>query len=733
LLVFPIFALFFIGCREKQAAPVVTAEAPATPAPLTDPHVLSPSASCAHCHKEIHGAWQDSHHGLAHRDTGNEVDAEAFAGREVKQGTAEWRFSGGAEKPTIEWQDGEKKLDGVSPMAIGLTPLVQYLMATGDGRYQVPDMAWDPEKKEWFSIFGETQRRPEEWGHWTQRGMNWNSQCAYCHFTGLKKNHDTKTGEYKTSWIEQGVGCAQCHGPDRPNPGTDDCRIDPARKFTTEQWTQSCATCHARREEFDESFTTGRSFHDHYLLALPSQPGLWFPDGQQLDEDYNYTSLLLSRMGHKGIGCTDCHDPHAAIPKGGDVAVRSNALCMTCHAGGTKGAVVIDPATHTRHAVGTPGAGCVDCHMPKRSYMGRDPRSDHRFPRPDPLLTKELGVPNACNDCHSDKGIDWQIKHTHEWYGEDMNRVNRQRTRAIHAAQQGKAGSLDLLVEAMKTEEIDAWQATLLRLMEPWFDDSRVVRYTNVAIQEGGPLARTAAAMLLGRRGETGELLDKALADPLKSVRVEAGWASLERLPRDHPVIGELEAIARHQSDQPGGAMRLARIALSRGENATAEAWMKKAAEWDRTSPAPRRDLAVFLGGVGRTAESIRWLEEASALEPGNAEIVYLAALAHAETGDTAKAEEKLRKAVEIDPGYSRAWYNLGLLLAGGDRTDEALEALLRAERADPGTADAPYARATILYRLGRLPEARAATLEALRRQPDHGPSNQLIQELGGK
>ena len=41
-------------------------------------------------------------------------------------------------------------------MAIGLTPLVQYLLATGDGRYQVPDMAWDPEKKEWFSISART-------------------------------------------------------------------------------------------------------------------------------------------------------------------------------------------------------------------------------------------------------------------------------------------------------------------------------------------------------------------------------------------------------------------------------------------------------------------------------------------------------------------------------------------------------------------------------------------------
>ena len=39
--------------------------------------------------------------------------------------------------------------------------------------------------------------------------------------------------------------------------------------------------------------------------------------------------------------------------------------------------------------------------------MARDPRHDHGFTIPDPLLTKELGIPNACNRCHADKTVDW--------------------------------------------------------------------------------------------------------------------------------------------------------------------------------------------------------------------------------------------------------------------------------------------------------------------------------------
>jgi len=726
----PLLLLLLAACGEREADEGAAAEAP-TP---EHPRVLSESSTCADCHAEATEAWTGSHHQLAHRDVGTEVEAEAFADREVTSGDARWTFEGGAESPQITWSDtaaDSGSFERETPMVIGLTPLVQYLLNTGDGRYQVPDMAWDPEKKEWFSIYGDENRRPEEWGHWTQRGMNWNSQCAYCHFTGLEKNYDPEDDSYDTAWVEQGVGCAQCHGPDRPEFGQDECRIDPARQFTREQWLHSCATCHSRRSEFDEEFTIGDSFHDHYHLSLPDQPGLWHPDGQQLDEVYKFTSLMLSRMGHKGITCTDCHDPHAAEPHGGELAVRSNALCMTCHAAGANEAVVIDPAQHVFHEPGTPGASCVDCHMPKKSYMQRDPRSDHRFPRPDPLLTKELGTPNACNDCHADQGLDWQIEWTHKWYGEDMNAASRLRSRAIDAAQNRRTGALDQLLAAYAAEEIDAWKATLLRLMEPWADDSRVVDHTNVAVHQGGPLARTAAAMLVPRRGDTGPLLDKLLDDPIKAVRVEAAWNALDAIPLEHPAVAEVEAVARHQSDQPGGAMRMARLAMRRGDTAEAEKWFERAVAWDATSPAPRRDFAVFLSGLGRTGESMRWLEEAAKLSPNNAEIPYLIALAHAESGDTASTEARLRQALELDPSFSRAWYNLGLLQAGQGQPQAAIASLRRAADTDTASPDAPYARATIHLRLGQAAEALEAAHEALRRAPDHAPARQLVNELG--
>ena len=61
------------------------------------------------------------------------------------------------------------------------------------------------------------------------------------------------------------------------------------------------------------------------------------------------------------------------------------------------------------HKTGARGDVCVDCHMPTTIYMQRHVRHDHGFTIPDPRLTKELGIPNACNRCHTDKTADWSL------------------------------------------------------------------------------------------------------------------------------------------------------------------------------------------------------------------------------------------------------------------------------------------------------------------------------------
>ncbi len=140
--------------------------------------------------------------------------------------------------------------------------------------------------------------------------------------------------------------------------------------------------------------------------------GLYHPDGQILDEVFEYGSFVQSKMFRMGVRCTDCHDAHTL-----KLRKEGNGVCLQCHA-----APAYDDARHHFHKKewkGRPseGALCVSCHMPKSPFMVVHMRADHsiRVPRPD--LTKDIGVPNACSGCHEDKPLSWVSDAYDKWYG----------------------------------------------------------------------------------------------------------------------------------------------------------------------------------------------------------------------------------------------------------------------------------------------------------------------------
>jgi Cytochrome c554 and c-prime len=158
--------------------------------PVVQTGVPQTSVSCRTCHQEIFEDWKSTDHALANRLPGS---AEIAAMK---------TFPGGL--PVF---NGKLEL-----MILGHAPLWQPLIPSPDGRWQPHEIAHDPARKDWFKVFGTENRQPGEWGHWTGRGMNWNSMCAQCHMTGYKPNYSADTDTYHSTWIEQGVGCVQCHG-----------------------------------------------------------------------------------------------------------------------------------------------------------------------------------------------------------------------------------------------------------------------------------------------------------------------------------------------------------------------------------------------------------------------------------------------------------------------------------------------------------------------------------------
>jgi len=674
--------------------------------------VAQTSVSCRECHAEIYTAWSPTDHAMANRPVSPAADGTAFAKFFPPAGIG----------------------PGTAPeFVLGHQPLWQPLLPAPGGRWQPHELAYDPARQEWFNVFGREGRQPGEWGHWTGRGMNWNSMCAHCHMTGYAKNYDAARDTYRSSWVEQGVGCIQCHGPTKPGHGAKDAVKETAPApfhGDRQKMMQTCAPCHARNELLTSASQPGDSYYDHYRLNLPVETGAFYPDGQQRDEDFNWTSMLLSRMGHAGVTCLDCHDPHTTKTI---LPTTNNLLCLQCHAApgrvqpsGTR-AIAIDPVAHSHHAEDSTGNNCVSCHMPTTTYMQRAPRHDHGWLKPDPLLTRELGIPNACGRCHQDKPVDWAVARTDEWYGAKMDSRQRARARAVAAAQAGKSEAAAALLALLQKEDIPAWRATYLSLLMPHAPDRPVAAAGQLALADADPLVRSAAVRLLTGTAPAGQLLPPMLRDPMRLVRLDAEWALSAGLVAGSPERKELDEYLALALDQPAGRLRLGQDLANRGQLEAAEKEMAQAAAWDPNSPGILEAQAMVLAGLGRSAEAGGKFSRAAGLAPADATLPLRAALAFAEAGLLAEAESALRLSVARKPDFDRAWYNLGLLLAQTGRLNEATDALRQAESLSPGVADYPYALATVLLRAGDQTGARAAAQRTLRIDPDNQGARQIM------
>jgi formate-dependent nitrite reductase cytochrome c552 subunit len=216
--------------------------------------------------------------------------------------------------------------------------------------------------------------------------------CAECHSTNLVKAYDPDTDTYDTTWSDVNVGCEACHGPGsahvawaempamaRPDLPMAGLVVD-SRNLTGAELVERCAPCHSRRAELGDDDHTNSRLLDDYLPALLRE-GLYYADGQILDEVYVYGSFLQSKMYARDVTCRDCHDSHSL-----KLHADGNALCLQCHQ-----AEVYDTRDHHFHKRGrgrrapSDGALCVKCHMVESPYMVIDWRADHSFrvPRPD--------------------------------------------------------------------------------------------------------------------------------------------------------------------------------------------------------------------------------------------------------------------------------------------------------------------------------------------------------------
>jgi predicted CXXCH cytochrome family protein len=119
------------------------------------------------------------------------------------------------------------------------------------------------------------------------------------------------------------------------------------------------------------------------------------------------------------LQCVHCHNPHRSTgPKWALTADQDDALCLKCHDH-------LKPAAkrmrHTRHLMGSEGARCMNCHMPRINEGLQDLVRTHTIFKPTRADMLEANHPNACNLCHTDKPIDWTLRYLKDWYGKTYN------------------------------------------------------------------------------------------------------------------------------------------------------------------------------------------------------------------------------------------------------------------------------------------------------------------------
>ena len=640
------------------------------------------SQACASCHADIVAAWQDTNHALAERPI------TAVAGAFDHPGA-----------PSITLPTADGPLPQPVVRVLGVAPLWQPLIATTGGRIQASSIAYDPQQEAWFDVFDDV-RSPGAWGHWTGAGMTWNSQCAACHNTGVDKGWDPAARTYATTVAGMGVQCEACHGPSglhaarptTPTPGPHD----------RESAQATCDSCHIRWTPTTPGFVPGEALLDHGLPALPgSDPG-FRADGAVVAESFEAVPFRSSRMHAAGVRCVDCHDPHTAQLKAPGAAV-----CATCHA------ATPDHDHHDGRIVGTPD--CIDCHMPVTTYMQRDPRHDHGFRVPDPVLDAELGYPSVCSGCHSD-GV---LPEAAPWWPAPRDRA---RTRAIHAASQGPLtpGITAALDAAYAAETHPLWRAILLGL-RPGADDDRIQ-----ALSSTDPWLRRAAVASSADVAR----LQEALTDPVRAVRLEAATALQPVLPPDDARARELRDHLERLSDHASAAFALGSWWAGHGHTAQAGRWLQQAVDLDPASPDAWRALAITQSTAGRPLEAAATLARATARLPDSAELHFLHGLALSGTGGDAASA--FRRALEADPDHGRAAYNLGLALhAQGDPAGRDL--LARAATLLPDDPAPPYALATIALAAGDRKEAARQAEAALQRDSGHALARQLLDGIGSR
>jgi Flp pilus assembly protein TadD len=729
------------------------------------------AGSCEGCHASETKRWKGSQHALAMQSANPAtVQGNFDGGRYEHQGvvTRFYRRDGQYFVHT-DGPDGRLAEFHVA-YVFGVFPLEQYLLELPGGRLQALSVAWDSRPKaeggqRFFHLYPKERIDYRDVLHWTKPSQNWNTQCAECHSTNLKKGYDLARDRFDTTFAEINVACEACHGPGSRHvewaqaarargrepvgdPGLvvrfDERRsrtwtMDEARgiarpsgvpEFRTE--VESCGRCHARRGLLTEDYRPGRLLAQTHRPAL-LEAGLYYADGQMRDEVYNWGSFLQSRMYAKGVTCSDCHDAHDAR-----VRVGRDAVCASCHKPET-----FATRRHHFHREGGPGASCVACHMRTETYMVVDERHDHSFRVPRPDLTVALGrdnSPNACNDCHRNRSPEWAAHAVRRLYPGGRQEKPHFASALLAGRRFGPGAEQALVALVRDAAQPGIVRGTAASLLPPYLGTDSLPALEAAAVDKD-PLVRLGVASALDGLPprERVRIGVRLLWDPVRAVRVEAVTAfadvpdaelqSEERAAFDR-ALDEFRLAQRASAERPEAHVNLGIVNARRGRLDEARQDYEVALRLAPWFVPAYANLADLLRQQGRDEEGATLLRRALTVDPESAAIHHALGLLLVRQKRLAEALPELKRAAGLDRGAPDFAYAYAIALYSTGQTDAALAVLRQAHLANPGARTLLVTLVTINRERGALREARRWAAELVATAPGDPSARALAASL---
>ena len=688
------------------------------------------SETCKACHQEEFMDWKNSHHDQAMKIADSttilaDFNNSTFTNHNVKSTffKKEDGFYVNLKSPNGEFQDYK------IVYTFGVTPLQQYIIEFPNGAFQCLQTAWDTEKKEWFDLQKDLELKSDEWIHWSGGAMRWNTACADCHSTDVRKNYDAETNVYNTTFIEINVSCESCHGPSSDHvqfykdsvQGMLPPKLYMPKDMTSTEWVDKCARCHSRRSQITPYFDYKGQFLDHYDPALLTYP-TYEQDGQIRDEDYVYGSFMQSKMYHNTISCKNCHNPHSL-----QLIQTGNALCMTCHL------PKYDTQEHHFHKLNTEASQCINCHMTGKYYMGNDFRRDHSFRIPRPDQTLNYGTPNACNECHKDKDAKW---------ASDVVVANYGKIRADHfsdhllAGSQGDTKAYKALFSNMKYPGI-ARATALSQYSNEALSDAQLndlLKY----LKDSSALVRNEAIKSFEKSPNKSysKYIESLLKDSVRLNRISAAryFNSVNSLVTE----GEPFKAAQKEyldaldmvSDFAGGQHQIALYHQAKGNMDAAIKAYKRAIEIDNYYNQARMNLALLYYQKGNLEETITLYLKVIEQEPDFGYAYYMLGLAYNEMGNSTDAKKYLLEASRKDPHNFNAIYNYSLLLQNEGNLTESISILNKALERFPDNERLLYAKLSALLNTQQFNESYITCSKLIEIAPENQDYRQILKKL---